>query len=143
VIDLLPNETVVFQWVIFAIAFLILNFGIFRPTLRILDERKNKTTGEKETAQKLNDKSKEMRALYEKRIEDARQEGIRKKDDLRTGGERFVEDLIKRTRAETDQDMESSRTEIERQSKEAALQLRQQARDLGRDIAGKILERNV
>lgn len=142
-IDLSINETALFQWAIFMIAFLILNFGIFRPVLRILEERKAKTVGEKETALKLNEKSQEMRTLYDKKMEEARLEGIRKKDVLRTGGEKYVDDLLKKTRGETESSMEAARGEIDRQSKEAALQLRQQARDLGREIAGKILERNV
>lgn len=142
-IDLSLNETALFQWVIFMIAFLILHFGIFRPILNILEQRKLKTVGEKEAAQKLNDKSQEMRAAYEKKMEEARLEGIRKKDVLRNSGEKFVEDLLKKTRAETESSMESARSKIEQQSKEASMQLRQQARDLGRDIAGKVLERNV
>ena len=84
-----------------------------------------------------------MRAAYEKKMEEARLEGIRKKDVLRNSGEKFVEDLLKKTRAETESSMESARSKIEQQSKEASMQLRQQARDLGRDIAGKVLERNV
>src|SRR5262249_44819045 len=130
-IDLSINETALFQWVIFMIAFLILNFGIFRPVLRILEQRKAKTIDEKEAAQKFNEKSKEMRALYEKRMEEARLEGIQKKDALRNSGEKYVEGMLKKTRSETEQSMEVTRGEIDRQSKEAALQLRQQARELG------------
>lgn len=142
-IDLSVNETALFQWAIFMIAFLILNFGIFRPVLRILEERKAKTVGEKETALKLNEKSQEMRTVYDKKMEEARLEGIRKKDVLRTSGEKYVDDLLKKTRGETESSMEAARGEIDRQSKEAALQLRQQARDLGREIAVKVLERNL
>jgi F-type H+-transporting ATPase subunit b len=125
------------------IAFVILNFGVFRPVLRILEERKAKTVGEKETARHLTEKSQEMRTLYDKRIEEARLEGIRKKETLRNSGEKYVEDLLKKTRGETEASMEVARGDIDRQSKEAALQLRQQARDLGREITVKVLERNV
>lgn len=142
-IDLLPNATIAYQWVIFMVAFLVLHFGVFRPTLKIIEQRTSKTAGEKETARALEEESKAMELVYAKRIEEARLEGIRKKDVHRTGGEKYVEDLLKKTRAEIEQDMDRSRSEIDRQSKEAALQLRQQARELGHDIAVKVLERNI
>lgn len=142
-IDLVPNETIVFQWVIFMIAFVILHFGVFRPTLKILEARKLKTVDEKETAHQLSEKTKEMKLLYDRRLEEARLEGIRKKNELRAVGEKFVEDLLKKTRAETEQSAERTRADIDRQSKEAILQLRQQARELGREIAVKVLERNI
>jgi len=143
VIELVPDITVVYQWVIFMIAFLVLHFGVFKPTLKILEARKSKTIDEKETALALNEKTEEMKALYNRRLEEARLEGIRKKDDLRVSGEKFVEDLLKKTRTETESAAEKSRSEIDRQSKEAALALRQQARDLGHEIAVKLLERNI
>ncbi|HSA58793.1 MAG TPA: ATP synthase F0 subunit B [bacterium] len=142
-IDLLPNATIVTQWVIFMTAFLVLHFGVFRPTLKIIEQRTSKTAGEKETARQLEEQSKAMELVHSKKMEEARLEGIRKKDVHRTNGERFVEDLLKKARAEIEQNMERSRAEIDRQSKEAALQLRQQARELGHDIAVKVLERNI
>ncbi len=142
-IDLVPNITIAYQWVIFMIAFLVLHFGVFRPTLKIIEQRKSKTVGEKETARELETKSKGMEIIHGKRMEEARLEGIHKKDAHRTSGEKFMEDLLKKTRAEIEQNMERSRSEIDKQSKEAALHLRQQARDLGRDIAVKILERDI
>jgi F0F1-type ATP synthase membrane subunit b/b' len=142
-IDLVPNHTIAYQWVIFMTAFLILHYGVFRPTLKIIELRKSKTVGEKDTAHELEEKSKEMEALLARRMEEARLEGIRKKDAHRTTGEKIVDDLMKKTRAEIEQEMGRSRAEVEKQSKEAALQLRQQARDLGREIAVKVLERDV
>ncbi len=142
-IDLLPNITLVYQWVIFMVAVLTLHFVVFRPTLRILDERKSRTEGEKEAAHALEEKSRDLLAQVEKGMEEARQTGVRKKEELRSVAAKFSEDVLKKTRLELEKKMEETRTTVARESKEAALQLRQQARDLARDIAVKVLEREI
>lgn len=142
-IDLLPNTTLVAQWVIFMVAVLTLHFVVFRPTLRILEQRKSRTEGEKEAAHALEEKSRDLLAQVERGMEEARQTGVRKKEELRSAAAKFSEDVLKKTRVELEKKMEETRTTVERESKEAALQLRQQARDLAHAIAVKVLEREI
>ena len=142
-IDLLPNITLVYQWVIFMTALLTLHFVVFKPTLRILAERKNRTEGEKELAHALEEKGQGMLAQVTKRMDEARHAGARKKEDLRSIATKFSEDVLKKTRRELEEKMEQTRQVVEKESREAALQLRQQARDLAQDIAVKVLERDI
>ncbi len=142
-IDLLPNATVVVQWVIFMMALVTLHFGIFRPILHLLEERKNRTEGEKETAETLEKKTVEISDRCGKRLEEARLEGSRKKEEIRGAGEKQVEEILKRTRAEMDKRLSETRQTIDKEVKEASFLLRQQARDLSKEIASKILGREV
>jgi F-type H+-transporting ATPase subunit b len=142
-IDLLPNTTVLYQWVIFMIALMTLHFGIFRPVLKILQERKSKTSGEKERAKTLDQKAEEMMRECEKRMEEARVLGSRQKEERRRIGGKFVEELLKKTRAEIDQKMGEVHQKIEREGREASLQLKQYAQTVSREIATKILEREI
>ncbi len=142
-IDLLPNPTIVCQWVLFMVAVFTLHFGIFRPTLRIIQERKNRTEGEKESAHSLESQCHDMTAQVEKRMEEARIMGARKKDERRLAAEKFTEELLKRTRGELEKKMEETRLTVEKESKEAAMQLRQQVRSLAHDITVKVLEREI
>lgn len=142
-IDLLPNETIVFQWVIFMTAVLTLHFGIFRPALKILDERESRTAGAKKEAEESEKKSQEVLAVCEKRVEEAHRTGARKKEEIRATGERYAEDLMKKTRGELERRMEEARQKIEKESKEAALLLKQVVRELSHEMASKILEREV
>ena len=142
-IELLPDGTILFQWAIFITAVLALHFGIFRPTFRILDERKARSEGEKEAAKNLGEKSQEMLALCEKRVEEARIAGGQKKAELRSVAEKFTEDLLKKTRAELQQKMEETRAQVESESREASFKLRHEARELAGRIATKVLEREI
>ncbi len=142
-IDLLPNETVLYQWVIFMIAVLTLHFGVFRPTLRILEERKSRTSGAKKNAKELEEKSQEMLTACEKKLEEARLVGVKKKDEIRTVGEKYAGELLKKTRAELERQMEEARQKIDQQAKEASLLLKQSIREIARDLAAKALERGI
>ena len=50
---------------------------------------------------------------------------------------------MKKTRQEIDHKMEEIRQTIEREGKETALQLKQYAQEVSREIASKLLEREV
>lgn len=125
------------------IAFLTLHFAVFRPTLRLIEKRRTATDGTKEEAEKLTAASKDMAETYRKKMEVARIEGIRKKDEIRTGGEKFKEETLRKARSEAERILEDARQKIDIESKEAELQLRSKSREMGHEIASKILGRQV
>lgn len=125
------------------IALLTLHFGIFKPVLHILNEREAKTTGAKENASHLQHRSDEILDQCEKKIEQARMAGIRKREEHLQSAEKIKEDLLKKTRAEIDEKLEKVHHQIEVETKEATLQLNQYAQQIGREIASKLLEREI
>ncbi len=142
-IDLFPNATIFIQWGLFAVALITLHFGIFRPTLRILRERRLRTEGERETAKSLEIRALELTALCEKKVEEARATGGRKKEEIRAAGEKVVAGLLQKTRGDMEAQMEAMRQTIERESREASMQLKQHAQEIAREIAGKVLGREI
>lgn len=142
-IDLLPNFSLVYQWVIFMIAVFTLHYGIFRPVLKIINERKKRTVGESDMAHELEAKSVELAAVLNKKMEEARLKGIEKKEELKSHAEKIIDGLLKKTRAELEKKMEEARRSIEMEYKEASLQLAGRSGELGHQVASKILERQV
>ena len=140
-IDLLPNETIIFQWVIFMIAVVLLHFGIFKPVLRIIQERKLRTSGAKHEAETLQKKAEEMALSCETKMEQARLTGLKKMADVRNAAEKHAEEILKKVRSESEKHLEALRHDIESASLQASLQLKQYARELGQEVASKILER--
>ncbi len=139
----MPNGTLLYQWVLFMGAFLVLHFGIFKPTLHILAERKARTSGARESAETLQKKAAEILFLCEKKVEEARQLGIAHKNEKLTAGEKLREHLLKKVRGEIDQKMQAMRHQIEGESKQATMQLRQYSQEIARAIASKVLEREI
>lgn len=142
-IDLLPNSTIFYQWVIFMIALATLHFGIFKPVLRIIAERRNRTQGARETAHSLQHRSEEMLAQCEKKIGEAKALGLEKRAAHLQAGEKVKEELLGKTRAEINQQMEKIRHQIEAETREASLQLKQYAQQISHDVASKVLGREV
>lgn len=142
-IELFPDKTVLFQWVIFMVALVTLTWGIFRPVLRIIEGRRTKTDGARKEASELDRKSKEMTGLCERRVEEARIAGVREKDQIKASAEKFVEGLLKETRLEIDRRIDEVRRQIEQEAREDSLQLKQYAQEIGREVASKVLEREI
>lgn len=142
-IDLLPNGSVLYQWAIFMIAVGTLHFGIFKPVLHILEKRKARTAGDKETAKQLEGKSDEMMATCEKKLAEAKSQGLKEREARKHIAEETHQTLLKKTREEIEKKMTEIQKNIEHETKEAMLQLRQYAQEVSRDIAAKILEREV
>lgn len=139
----MPNETVLIQWVIFMVAFLVLNFGVFQPVLRILNERRALTLGARDQAKSLDHHIQELTVQCEKKVEEARAVGNSQRMEIRRAGEKAAEELLKKTRAEVDQKLDEIRHKIDRESKGAAMQLRQYAQTISHEAASKILGREI
>lgn len=85
----------------------------------------------------------ELSALCEKKLDEARLSGAKKKAEIRQMGERHVEELLKKTRQETDAKMTEVHASIEAQARETSLKLKQYSQELAREITSKVLEREI
>ena len=142
-IDLAPNITLLYQWILFFIAFGSLHFFVFKPSLKIIEERKKQSQGSSLTAEKLVKETEEMTVLCEKKMEEARLAGIRKKIEKMEAGEKFRESLLKKIRADVDQKLEAISTKILNEFQKATSNLKTYSQELARSIASKILEREI
>ena len=142
-IDLAPNITLLFQCGIFFIALIVLHFFIFKPSLLVIEERKKQSQGSSEVADKLTHETEEMTKLCEKKMEEARALGIRKKIEKMDAGEKFRDSLLKKIRADVDAKLEEVSTKIKNESQKASALLNTSAQNMAQSIAAKILEREI
>ncbi len=142
-INLFPDITIVYQWLNFIAAVLVLHYGIFKPVLKVLEERHLRTIGERDNARLLTDKSEGILKTCEKRLEEARLAGSRKTEEVRAQAGQQAEEILKKARQDVERRREEVRQKIDHSVKECSLQLKQHARELGREMASKILEREV
>jgi F0F1-type ATP synthase membrane subunit b/b' len=143
VIDLMPNPTAIVQWFIFMIAVFTLHFGIFKPTLRLIMARRERSIGARRSAGAMMKKSEEQSLIIEQKIQEARKLGYKKIEEAVHAGEKESERLLAAARDKVGQSLETLRKEIELESKEALLQLRQQSQEISRDIAKAVLENST
>jgi F-type H+-transporting ATPase subunit b len=142
-VELLPNETLFFQIGIFLFTFIILNFLVFRPVLRLMDRRKALTQGAVHEAQVLNEKTQAMMETHHQKIHAARHQGLVLRDKARKVGEGEANVISAQAQQELEATLEKARAEISQQSKEAQLKLRSLSRELSKEMAEKLLGRKV
>lgn len=141
--DLFPNETVLFQWLLFMTALFALNYGVFRPVMHLIRERKERTEGERAKAEELVKKAESLLAECERRIGEARKAGMEERESRLREAEQAARERIRQVRQEIDKEMGELRESLEQERRKASLQLKQYGETIAREIAEKILERPV
>jgi len=142
-IELLPNETVFFQIGIFLFAFIVLNFLVFQPILRLIDRRKALTVGAEHDAEALQEKTQAMMDTHQQKLQEARAQGLSLKEKSKKEGDAAAATISGQAQKEHEAALEKARTEISQQSKEAQLKLRSLSRELSKEMAEKLLGRKV
>ena len=142
-IDLLPNQTIFIQWLLFIAVFLILRSAVFGPVLRILETRRLRTEGEAEEAVRRNEETARMTTATEERLLKARLSGGERKEQILLDAFSRQSAIVGEVRAENQKILHEIQTRVEQEGHKAALQLRQYAQKLGKEIAEKILERTI
>lgn len=135
--------TLLFQIVGFFILLIILNRFLYRPVQRILEEREERIEGSLRKAAQAEKDVAEGIAAYEKKLKEAAVKGHEERNRIRQEGVEKEKAVLEVARAEAFKELSGIRTEIEASKKSALSGLSVEAKSLAREIAGKVLERNV
>ncbi|MBI4373832.1 MAG: ATP synthase F0 subunit B [Deltaproteobacteria bacterium] len=141
--DLFPNQTVIFQWLLFMTAFFALHFGVFRPVLHLIRQRKDRTSGERERVEQLNQRIETLVAQCTQKLDEGRKAGILERERSLQEAESESRHLIQSVKQEIEKEIDGARSELDRQMRSLSMQVNSYAQELGREIAGKVLERGV
>ncbi len=142
-IDLYPNSTLLYQWLIFMAALVVLNWGVFRPVLRLLRERRQRTEGDEKRAAEFEGKITDLKSQVDAGLEKARHEGQEIIQHLRQEAEASSQQTMELARQRMEAQLGQMRTDLEKAGKEAELQLKQHARKLADELGTNVLERPV
>lgn len=142
-IDLLPNQTFFVQAGLFILTYLVLNFCVFKPVLRIIARRRELTLGAERESAELNARAETLIQEYTRGLQEARAQGIALKDKSLKEGQEESQVLLTQAREELEAHMEKTRQEISKETVEARLGLRKYTRELSRELVQKLLGRKV
>lgn len=142
-IDLLPNWTLPLMWGIFMVVLLALNKLVFKPTLNIIEARRNQTDALADQAASLTAKTGEALATYEKKIAAGRSLAARTRDAIIAEARQEETKIISQARKENEAVLEEMKAQLDYERKEAVMKLKQYAQALARAMAEKVLEKRV
>ncbi len=118
-----------------------LNGLVFKPILRVIDERATAVRGAKELAESASQKATAAAAEYDHKLNAARAEVYRQMDDMRKLALDKRADLLAATRATVEQELTAASARVQQESAAARAALDRDASDLAGAIVSRVLGR--
>jgi len=131
------------QIISFLILFGLLYVLLYKPILRMLDERSGKIRDSLETAQKAREDADRSQKEMSSQIEAARAEGQSMIAQAREVADRFREEELTKARAEIEEERIRAQTNIHRERDAAIEELRREFSGLAITAAERVLEHSL
>jgi F-type H+-transporting ATPase subunit b len=135
--------TFLVQMVAFAVLVMILKPLLFDPLLKLFEERERRTEGAKLLARKMDEKAGQLLQRYETELEAVRRAATEERERLRAEGAKLEAQILAEGRAEVAKLVEQGRAKLETDRKVLRADLATRAGDIARDIASRVLGREV
>ena len=135
------DYSLLLQVVNFIILIFLLNFIVFRPILRIIDERKEKTEGTLADARRLMDEAEALLSEYNEKVSDAQQRAV---GIINEGRAKAIEEqrvALADAKKKAEEHLRLLEERIGKERKEAAQKLSSFAKIFSINIAEKLLDR--
>ena len=137
------NFTVILQLAIVLILMVALSNLMFKPFLRLVQERKDWIEGAEKKARELQQRSEELMERYRDSISAAQAQGASIREEIRKGGLSKETDILQKAMEEANQYLDQMKGRIQEESQNARAGLRLQAQTLSREMAEKMLGRSI
>jgi F-type H+-transporting ATPase subunit b len=137
------NFTVIFQLAIVLILMVALSSLVFKPFLRVVEERKDWIEGAEKKARALQQRSEELMERYRDSMSAAQAQGASIREEIRKGGLSKETEILQKAMEEANQFLEEMKGKIQEESQNARAGLRLEAKTLSREMAEKMLGRSI
>jgi F-type H+-transporting ATPase subunit b len=137
------DATVAAQAVLFVLLLLVLKPLLFDPMLKLFEEREKRIIGAKLQARRLDEASAGALAKYEAEMQRARAVGNTERDRMRAEGSKQENEILAKVRQSTSKTLEEGRKKLAGEVATVRTSLGREASALGRELAGRVLGRQV
>jgi len=141
IIDL--DGTVFVQLGMFFVAFVVLYALVFKPMVAVLEARDAAIDGAKDEAKHLEQEVKDKQASFESELRKVRSTSGEERERLRLEGQAIERKLLDGVRAETTSMVSEARARLEVEANAARAGLNAARPELARQIASKVIGREV
>ena len=128
---------------LFVVLLLVLKPTLFDPMMKLFEEREARIEGTRNQATKTDIKSAKAKAKADAIVAKGREEGTAARETLRADGVKREAELMNLVRAATAKTLEEGRAATGSDADAARKQLRLDAHSLGREMAARVLGREV
>lgn len=142
-VQILPDKTLWVQLAIFLAVLAALNHLIFKPVLRVIRLRREKTSGDRARIEALAKKTEGLVKEYEDKIYQARKEAFQMKEAIRREGDAQGQKIIQEARQASLAQMEKASQAIQKETESAAKKLEAEAQKMSQTLTEKLLGRPI
>jgi len=137
------NVTLFIQMANFLIFLFVMNFVLYRPIRRIVAERKKLVSDKQEQIESLEAQAKSALLEYDKKLQDSRNAGFQKIQELKAAGHDQEKDVLLRISEQAAAKVQEMRARIQREIAITRMELKHEVRLFSVDLAQKILGRKI
>jgi F-type H+-transporting ATPase subunit b len=135
--------TVFVQFALFLLLFVVANRLLFQPYLQLRERRKSGIEGARADAERMSASAEAKLADYDKQLAAARHRANEEGRKVRAEGMAHEKEVTDKARAEAQKAIDEATSKMRAETDAARLQLLPQASTLARQIASKLLGREV
>ena len=128
---------------LFLLFYVFLRVALFRPVLRLFDEREARIDGAKHEAKDMQERATKALTQYEAFVREARAQGQVEKEALRQEGQRVAREILDEVRREASAEVAKSKAELQAELAVATAAIDREAHALAREAATRLLGRAV
>ena len=137
--DLFPNSTLPTMWLIFMAVFVCLNQLVFKPTLEILEKRRNQGEGLEEKSKALNEENQQKLVSYQTQITEARYAAGLAREAILKSARDEERRMVEAARQVAEARLKELRFVIEKEKQEAMGQLKKDVTTLSAEMVKRIV----
>jgi F-type H+-transporting ATPase subunit b len=137
------DGTFLIQLSLFAVAFVVLRTLVFRPMMALFDARERAIEGAQKEARSLESEGEEKVRTFEDQMRRAKVTAAEEKERLRVEGVQLERSILEQVRGETHQMLRDADDQLRREAANVRLEMRTKAPILAKEIAQKLLGREV
>lgn len=135
--------SILIQMINFIVLIWALNYVAYRPIRGILAQRKEKIEGLESGIDHFESDAREKAAALDAGIRDAREKGIRMKEEMAEKARQEEQEMLERIHEKARQDLEDIRSRVSRETEEVRRSLQSQIDYFATEISTKMLGRAV
>lgn len=131
------------QLAIFWVAYFILKATVFKPILAVLDAREETIEGSKREAKQVEQDARAKQQEFDEQLSSVRTRGNEEREALRAEAKHLESSLLDKVRAETQAQLREAEETLASEGRKAREHIDAQTPALAREIASKLLAREV
>lgn len=140
---ILPNYSLFIQIANFLILLLLLNFILYRPIRRILNQRKEEMNTSRDTAEDLRQRAHRFSVELEENMNETRKFGLSEKEAIKNKGLEEEREMLQRVNSSIEEKLSNKRKDIQEKLANAQQTLQAEVDGFSRELAEKILGRGI